>query len=80
MTGQRVLVSSDSKATGITQLGGQKVCAAVGSTSLANIAKVNANPKPVPVGLPAFADCLVAFQRNACASCNQLASGNRQTS
>lgn len=66
--GQRVLVSSDSKATGITQLGGQKVCAAVGSTSLANIAEVRSNPKPVPVGRPAFADCLVAFQRNEVAA------------
>ncbi len=66
--GQRVLVSTDSKATGIDQLGGQKVCAAVGSTSLANIAAVTANPKPVPVGLPAFADCLVAFQRNEVAA------------
>jgi polar amino acid transport system substrate-binding protein len=66
--GQRVLVSTNSKATGIGQLGGQKVCAAVGSTSLANIAAVQANPKPVPVGLPAFADCLVAFQRNEVAA------------
>ena len=60
--GQRVLVSSNSKAKGIDDLGGKKVCAAVGSTSLENIAKVAA--KPVPVGLPAFADCLVAFQQN----------------
>jgi polar amino acid transport system substrate-binding protein len=66
--GQRVLVSSNSKAKDINALGGQKVCAAVGSTSLANIAKVQTNPKPVPVGLPAFADCLVAFQRNEVAA------------
>jgi polar amino acid transport system substrate-binding protein len=66
--GQRVLVSTNSKATNIVQLGGQKVCAAVGSTSLANIAKVVSNPPPVPVGLPAFADCLVAFQRNEVAA------------
>jgi polar amino acid transport system substrate-binding protein len=60
--GQKVLVSSASKAKGIDDLGGKKVCAAVGSTSLDNIAKVAA--KPVPVGRPGFADCLVAFQQN----------------
>jgi polar amino acid transport system substrate-binding protein len=60
--GQRVLVSTTSTAKGIGDLGGKKVCAAVGSTSLANIAQ--AASKPVPVGLPGFADCLVAFQRN----------------
>jgi polar amino acid transport system substrate-binding protein len=60
--GQRVLVSSDSKAKSINDLGGKKVCAAVGSTSLENIAKVAA--KPTPVGLAGFADCLVAFQQN----------------
>jgi len=60
--GQRVLVSTDSKAKSIEDLGGKKVCAAEGSTSLENIAKVAA--KPVPVGLPGFTDCLVAFQQN----------------
>jgi polar amino acid transport system substrate-binding protein len=66
--GQKVLVSTASKATGIDQLGGQKVCAAVGSTSLANIAAVRTSPKPVPVARPGFADCLVAFQRNEVAA------------
>ena len=60
--GQKVLVSSDSTAKGIQDLGGKKVCAATGSTSLDNIGK--APSKPVPVGRPGFADCLVAFQRN----------------
>lgn len=60
--GQKVLVASDSKAKSIEDLGGQKVCAATGSTSLDNIAKVAA--KPVPVGRAGFADCLVAFQQN----------------
>lgn len=60
--GQKVLVSSDSTAKSIDDLGGKKVCAAFGSTSLDNIAKVAA--KPVPVGRPGFADCLVAFQQN----------------
>jgi polar amino acid transport system substrate-binding protein len=60
--GQKVLVSSASTAKSIEDLGGKKVCAAKGSTSLDNIAKVKA--KPVPVGLDGFADCLVAFQQN----------------
>jgi polar amino acid transport system substrate-binding protein len=60
--GQKVLVSTASTAKSIDDLGGKKVCAAVGSTSLQNIAKQPA--KPVPVGRPGFADCLVAFQLN----------------
>jgi polar amino acid transport system substrate-binding protein len=60
--GQKVLVSSDSTAKGIDDLGGKKVCAATGSTSLDNIAKAPA--KPIAVGLAGFADCLVAFQQN----------------
>jgi polar amino acid transport system substrate-binding protein len=60
--GQKVLVSSDSTAKGIDDLGGRKVCAATGSTSLDNIAK--APSRPVAVGRPGFADCLVAFQEN----------------
>jgi polar amino acid transport system substrate-binding protein len=60
--GQRVLVSTASTAKSINDLGGKKVCAANGSTSLDNIAKVPA--KPIPVGRPTFADCLVAFQQN----------------
>jgi polar amino acid transport system substrate-binding protein len=60
--GQKVLVSTDSKATGIADLSGKKVCSAVGSTSIDNIKK--ANPKAIPVGEPGFTDCLVAFQQN----------------
>jgi len=60
--GQRVLVSSDSTARSIDDLGGKKVCAASGSTSLDNIGKVKA--KPIPVAKAAFGDCLVAFQQN----------------
>lgn len=60
--GQEVLVSTASTAKDIHDLGGKKVCAAVGSTSLDNIAKVP--EKPIPVGRPTFADCLVAFQEN----------------
>jgi polar amino acid transport system substrate-binding protein len=60
--GQKVLVSKTSPVKGIEDLGGKKVCAAVGSTSLDNIAA--AVPRPDPVGMPAFGDCLVAFQQN----------------
>ena len=60
--GQKVLVASDSPAKGIEDLGGRKVCAATGSTSLENIAKVDV--KPIAVGRAGFADCLVAFQQN----------------
>jgi polar amino acid transport system substrate-binding protein len=63
--GQKVLVSSTSKAKRIEDLGGQKICAAKGSTSYDNIGKVAAKPvPPVAVDRPGFADCLVAFQQN----------------
>jgi polar amino acid transport system substrate-binding protein len=60
--GQQVLVSKTSKAKGLQDLGGRRVCAATGSTSLDNIAKAPA--KPIAVGRPDFATCLVAFQQN----------------
>ncbi|GAA2509074.1 glutamate ABC transporter substrate-binding protein [Winogradskya humida] len=60
--GQRVLVSSTSTVKGIADLGGKKVCAASGSTSLDNIKLATSHP--VAVGKPTFGDCLVAFQRN----------------
>ncbi|MET0496552.1 MAG: glutamate ABC transporter substrate-binding protein [Actinoplanes sp.] len=60
--GQKVLVSTDSKAKRIEDLAGKKICSAAGSTSFDNIAKVST--KPIAVAKPAFGDCLVAFQRN----------------
>jgi polar amino acid transport system substrate-binding protein len=60
--GQKVLVSSDSPAKGMDDLGGKRICAASGSTSYDNI--VNAKSKPVAVAKAAFGDCLVAFQQN----------------
>ncbi|MDQ1656052.1 MAG: polar amino acid transport system substrate-binding protein [Cryptosporangiaceae bacterium] len=60
--GQKVLVSTGSAAHGIADLGGKRVCAAIGSTSIENLARLN--PKPVAVGMPTQADCLVAFQQN----------------
>jgi len=62
--GQKVLVSSKSPAKEIEDLGGRRVCAANGSTSLTNIGKVASNPPPVAVAMASFGDCLVAFQRN----------------
>ncbi|MET8150084.1 glutamate ABC transporter substrate-binding protein [Actinoplanes sp. NPDC049668] len=60
--GQKVLVSKDSKAKSIDDLGGRKVCAAKGSTSYDNIGKVAS--RPIAVDRPGFGDCLVAFQQN----------------
>jgi polar amino acid transport system substrate-binding protein len=60
--GQKVLVSKNSTAKSIDDLGGKKVCSAAGSTSFENIGK--RPTKPIAVAKPAFGDCLVAFQRN----------------
>jgi polar amino acid transport system substrate-binding protein len=60
--GQQILVPKDSKVTDISQLGGKKVCAAAGSTSITNIA--NASSHPVPVSVRDWTDCLVMLQQN----------------
>jgi polar amino acid transport system substrate-binding protein len=59
---QRVLVKEASGITGIETLGGKRVCATEGSTSLTNIAQ--APSKPVPVQVPNWTDCLVMLQQN----------------
>jgi polar amino acid transport system substrate-binding protein len=59
--GQRVLVNRDSPVRGIGDLGGKKVCAAAGSTSIRNIAA--AASKPIPVSVPDWSDCLVLLQQ-----------------
>jgi polar amino acid transport system substrate-binding protein len=59
--GQRVLVPSDSKAAGIQDLGGKKVCATAGSTSLDNIKAAASHP--VPVAVAEWTDCLAALQQ-----------------
>jgi polar amino acid transport system substrate-binding protein len=62
--GQRVHKTSTVK--GIGDLGGQKVCAAAGSTSIANIA---ANPaKPIAVSVADWTDCLVLLQQGQVAA------------
>jgi polar amino acid transport system substrate-binding protein len=62
--GQKVLVSKDSPAKSLEDLGGKKICSAGGSTSYDNIGRVKSNPPPVPVSRASFGDCLVAFQQN----------------
>ncbi|GAA4208930.1 glutamate ABC transporter substrate-binding protein [Actinocatenispora rupis] len=64
--GQRVLVLKDSTATKLGDLGGRKVCAAKGSTSIRAIA---ADPaKPVPVAVDDWTDCLVMLQQRQVAA------------
>jgi polar amino acid transport system substrate-binding protein len=58
---QRVLVQADSSAKGLQDLGGKKVCATAGSTSITNI--TNAAPHPVPVAVTDWTDCLALLQQ-----------------
>ena len=59
--GQRVLVPANSPATSIADLGGKKVCATTGSTSIANIQAAPSHP--IPVAVPYWTDCLVLLQQ-----------------
>jgi polar amino acid transport system substrate-binding protein len=59
--GQRVLVLRDSTVTGIGDLGGKKVCATAGSTSIRNIAA--AASRPIPVSVADWTDCMVLLQQ-----------------
>jgi polar amino acid transport system substrate-binding protein len=58
--GQRVLVNHGSTVTGLGDLGGRRVCAARGSTSLEKV--LAAPSKPVPVGAATETDCLMMLQ------------------
>lgn len=59
--GQRLLVDKASQVTSLDQLGGKKVCAAKGSTSIKTI---TANPaKLVPVQVDNWSDCLIMLQQ-----------------
>jgi polar amino acid transport system substrate-binding protein len=58
--GQRVLVNRASGFTSLGDLGGKRVCAVRGTTSLGKI--LAAIPKPIAVGVPAATDCLVLLQ------------------
>jgi polar amino acid transport system substrate-binding protein len=58
--GQKVLVRYDSPATSIQDMGGKRICAPIGTTSIDNLTN---NPShPTPVGMKDETDCLVAFQ------------------
>jgi polar amino acid transport system substrate-binding protein len=59
--GQRVLVQTNSPAKSIADLGGKKVCATTGSTSIANIKAAPSHP--IPVAVPYWTDCLVLLQQ-----------------
>jgi polar amino acid transport system substrate-binding protein len=59
--GQRVLVEANSRARSLADLGGKRVCATAGSTSIANIRAAPSRPVPVPV--PFWTDCLVLLQQ-----------------
>jgi polar amino acid transport system substrate-binding protein len=59
--GQRVLVEASSPARGLADLGGKKVCATTGSTSIANIKAAPSHP--IPVAVPFWTDCLVLLQQ-----------------
>jgi polar amino acid transport system substrate-binding protein len=59
--GQKILVPKSSPVTSIDQLGGRKVCAATGSTSIATIAAAKSHP--IPVAVPDWTDCLVMLQQ-----------------
>jgi polar amino acid transport system substrate-binding protein len=64
--GQRVLVPGSSTVKSIDDLHGQKVCAAAGSTSIANIAAARSQPKAVSV--LDWTDCLVMLQQGQVAA------------
>jgi polar amino acid transport system substrate-binding protein len=59
-TGQKVLVNRGSGTRDLAGLGGQRVCAARGSTSLVNVLVHPA--KPIGVGVASTTDCLVLLQ------------------
>ena len=59
--GQRVLVESNSRAKSLADLGGKRVCATAGSTSIANIRAASSHP--IPVAVPFWTDCLVLLQQ-----------------
>jgi polar amino acid transport system substrate-binding protein len=64
--GQRVLVSSDSKARAIGDLTGRRVCATFTSTSIATLRNAGVGVIPFPV--PQRTDCLVALQQGTVAA------------
>jgi polar amino acid transport system substrate-binding protein len=64
LAGQQILVKKDSGYDGIDALADKVVCAAEGSTSLANIVNADVDPKPVGMQVAGWTDCLVMLQQN----------------
>lgn len=58
---QRLLVDRSSNVTTLDQLGGKKVCAAKGSTSITTIKEHPS--KPIPVQVDNWTDCLIMLQQ-----------------
>src|SRR5207244_8289100 len=58
--GQKVLVGIDSKAKGIQDLNGKRMCVAKGSTNFDNMKNY---PKVIPVPVDDISDCMVLFQQ-----------------
>jgi polar amino acid transport system substrate-binding protein len=64
--GQSLLVPTTSRAKTLADLGGQRVCAAAGSTSIQYIALVPSHP--IPVAVNDWTDCLVMLQQDQVAA------------
>jgi polar amino acid transport system substrate-binding protein len=58
---QRVLVDRNTAYQSLDDLGGKRVCAEVGSTSLGTIARAASHP--VPVSAQSFTDCMVMLEQ-----------------
>jgi polar amino acid transport system substrate-binding protein len=61
-SGQRLLVREGSGIKGLADLGGRKVCASNGSSSIPNLQR--AQSRPVAVSAPLLVDCLVLLQQH----------------
>src|SRR5207247_11066009 len=59
-SGRGLLVPKSSPVQSIDDLGGQRVCAPAGTTSIDNLARAASHPVPFPV--PNVTDCLVRLQ------------------
>jgi polar amino acid transport system substrate-binding protein len=59
--GQQVLVPSNSAARSVKDLGGKRVCATIGSTTILKLKTLK--PRVVAYGVPQRTDCLVALQQ-----------------
>jgi polar amino acid transport system substrate-binding protein len=57
---QRVLVDKKTRYQSLADLGGKKVCAQAGSTSIATVARDASHP--VPITAPGITDCLILLQ------------------